>query len=321
MTFQPSRFLRGAHIQTLTAAVPVPGRDSDPTVWVPVPASVPAREGGEVSMKLRMKPGGHRPLVLLVHGVGGAATSSYVRRAGEAFYEAGYHVARLNLRGAGDSASHAPDLYHMGLTADIECSLELLGDDRRVSDLFMVGFSGGGTLALRTLSCSPRIFKKLRAVAALSPPLELAEVRANVERKRNLPYHMHVLRGLHRVARRFVLAQRKRATFGLRDIARSITVREFDRRITVPMHGFESVDAYDHGCSVSQLLGAIKTRTLVLHATDDPMVPVGPLLRSTVPGCVDVRTSSFGGHLGWVPSVKALTQTWATQQVLSFFEG
>jgi uncharacterized protein len=319
MKFHPSRLLRGPHVQTLTAAVPVLGKDTDATVWVPVPASVASRSAGETSLKLRTHGHGKKPLVLLVHGVGGAATSSYVRRAADVFSAAGYHTARLNLRGAGDSPARIPDLYHMGLTADIECALTMLAEYKEVSDLFLLGFSGGGSLSLRTLTQGAVLPGILRKVAALSPPLKLGEVRRNVERKRNLPYHMHVLRGLHRSARQFVLAQRERATFGLRDIARSITVRQFDRRITVPMHGFASVDAYDDGCSGHESLHTIKRPTLIVHAKDDPMVPVAPLLSCKVSSSVEIRTTEHGGHLGWVPSAKGLTRTWALVQVLDFF--
>jgi uncharacterized protein len=319
MKFQPSRLLRGPHVQTLSAAVPVLGKDLDATVWVPVPASVISRPSGETSLKLRMQKQGRRPLVLMVHGVGGAATSSYVRRAADVVYAAGYHCARLNLRGAGDSPTRIPDLYHMGLTADIECALAMLADYTDVSDLFLLGFSGGGSLSLRTLTEGVTLPGILRKVAALSPPLKLGEVRRNVERKRNLPYHLHVLRGLHRSARHFVLAQRARATFGLRDIAKSLTVREFDRRITVPMHGFESVDAYDDGCSGHASLHRITLPTLIVHAKDDPMVPIAPLLTCTASSSIEVRTTEHGGHLGWVPSAKGLARTWALDQVLNFF--
>jgi uncharacterized protein len=324
--FQPPKWLSGPHVQTLTAAMPLRGKDADLCIRVPIDATKPERGSGHALMYFRPQASGGAQLavpcrtVLLVHGVGGAASSSYVRRAANAFYALGYQVARLELRGAGESGGAIPDLYHMGLTDDLEQALHTLAARADVGELYLVGFSGGGSLSLRMLALrQTELAVKLVKVAALSPPLRLGEVRANVERKRCLPYHMHVLRGLHRSARRFVLRQPQRAPFGLLDIAKSIHVRAFDANITVPMHGFASVDSYDDECSVLSSVGAIRTPTLVVHAEDDPMVPVRALLEASFAPCVDVRISKQGGHLGWAGSARELESTWAIRQVQEFF--
>jgi uncharacterized protein len=298
----------------------------DATVRIPLAATNASRRGGSTTMHLRLR-AECGPAVLLIHGVGGAASSNYVKRGATAFFDAGYHVARLNLRGADESVYDAPDLYHMGLEVDLVEAVRMLARRADVSDVYVLGYSGGGSLSLKAAafwSALARSESPVRKVAALSPPIDLIETRANIERLRYVPYHMHVLRGLHRSARRFALRKNSPAPYTLKDIALSFTVREFDRRITVPMHGFDSVHHYDETSSALHDLPNIKIPTLIIHAKDDPMVPVAALERALKTASPDVSAllSLEGGHLGWAAAIDegSLKRTWAINQVLQFFE-
>jgi predicted alpha/beta-fold hydrolase len=327
VNFVPSRLLPNAHLQTLSTLIPLRKASNgvrDAIVHVPLAATMASRPAGSTTMRLRLR-ASRAPVVLLIHGVGGAASSNYVQRGATAFFEAGYHVARLNLRGADESVYNAPDLYHMGLAADLVEAVRMLSRRADVLDVVVLGYSGGGSLSLKAAA----IWSALREspvlkVAALSPPIDLVETRANIELARYLPYHMHVLRGLHRSARRFALRKKSPAPYTLKDIALAYTVREFDRRITVPMHGFDSVHHYDETSSALHDLPNIKIPTLIVHAKDDPMVPVSALERALKTAAPDVsaQLTNEGGHLGWAAAIdeSSLKRTWAISQVLQFFE-
>jgi uncharacterized protein len=306
--------------------------DGDDIVPVAIQASYPesGRAAGTTTLRLRLQPGGRpSPVVLLVHGVGGSAGSSYVRRGAHAFFDAGYHTARLNLRGAAESVYGAPDLYHMGLCDDLLAAVTNLSARPDTGDIFVVGYSGGAALVVKAAAHwskghGERTKSRVRKVAALATPIDLTEVRRNIERTRNLPYQMHVLRGLHRCARRFALRKGRHSPISLVDIARSVTVREFDTRITIRMHNFESVESYDALSSASLDMPNVNIPTLMLHAKDDPMVPVRALERAleNAPACFSFAISDHGGHLGWAHGTneEGLTQTWAVKRVLHFFQ-
>jgi uncharacterized protein len=276
---------------------------------------------------------------VLLHGVGGSESSLYVRRAEVAFLDAGYHVVSLNQRGAGDGAIRAASRYHVGLTADLDRVVRVLAREPVHDGVFVVGFSGGGNVALRlaaewgagSLGALGAATAKLtaprgvRAVAGLSAPLDLTRAAANLERWQAAPYRFHVLRGLLRGGRAFLRSQGSRASYTWSDLLAVRSLRDFDARVTVPMHGFASVSAYYEEAGAGPLLGQIELPSLVVHAEDDPMVPgssVWPALRNAS-AKVEVAVLPRGGHLGFVTefSRSGLTRNDALARVLAFFAG
>ena len=79
------------------------------------------------------------------------------------------------------------------------------------------------------------------------------------------------------------------------------SVYEFDDRITAPLNGFESANDYYRRCSCIGYLEGIETPTLILHATDDPLMTpdVVPETDRLGPG-VTLELCRHGGHVGFI---------------------
>ena len=77
----------------------------------------------------RIGPRPDRPMVLVVHGLGGSIDSTYVRATTLGLVRAGYAVARVDLRGVGDSSEHCRMLYHGGRSDDLRTVLRALADE------------------------------------------------------------------------------------------------------------------------------------------------------------------------------------------------
>jgi predicted alpha/beta-fold hydrolase len=108
-------------------------------------------------------------------------------------------------------------------------------------------------------------------------------------------------------------------------LARVRTVRAFDERVIVPMHGFRSAEQYYEVASAGPSLKDIRVPTLIVHADDDPMVPghtVRPYLFSALPSCVKVAWSDRGGHVGWYAGLgeQRWLHTWPMRAAIGFFE-
>jgi len=120
-----------------------------------------------------------RDACLLVHGAGGSSESGYMRRSALALAARGYHVLRLNLRGAGDGVRHASSIYHAGQTQDIDQVVRALSRDPRVARLFLVGYSLGGSQLLKLAgewgSSAPTA---VTGIATLSAPTDFPAVSA-----------------------------------------------------------------------------------------------------------------------------------------------
>ena len=317
--FAAPRFLRNAHLQTLGAALPL---------WTrPELASEPMRidlpGGGALRARASFHPDGECTAVVLVHGVGGSTESSYVRRSAVALYRAGYHVVRLNLRGAGDSMPDAPALYHAGLIEDPQVALEAVAARKEVKDVLLLGFSLGGNVSLKLAAkWGPAVPAYVRGVATISAPLDLVETSRALETLRTLPYRGYVLRKLLSQGREFARMHPGRAKYDPSRLRRLRTIRAYDEEVVAPMHGFCDAHDYYVNASSGPGLADIRVRTLVVHAGDDPMIPaisVRRWLRDASPS-VRVAWSERGGHVGWFAGVHehAWTNTWAIDRVVSF---
>jgi predicted alpha/beta-fold hydrolase len=271
----------------------------------PAPASTPWSTTvddprlGPITLRgaLRHQPEG-ASLVLLVHGLGGTIESHYMIRAARAAAKRGLGSLRLALRGADRSGE---DLYHAGLTADLAAALAspALAHYRR---LYVAGFSLGGHVTLRLALAPPD--RRLRAVASLCAPLDLAASCAAIDRPQARLYRRHVLTSLQEIYSH--VAQRGRAPAPLAQLAAITTIREWDRYAVVPRFGFASVDDYHAEMSAGPRLGELVLPALIAAAERDPMIPaatVRPALSALVGAGakkrdLEIRWLADAGHLG-----------------------
>jgi predicted alpha/beta-fold hydrolase len=279
-------------------------------------------EGGALHLRVTLRPE-RGPAVLLVHGIGGSSDSAYVLRAASALLAEGFHVARVDLRGAGASLADAPSLYHAGLSRDIEHAAAELASDPRVDGIGIVGFSLGGNMVLKLAGewgASPPPYA--RAVVAVSSLVDLEPASRALETSMTFPYRVYIMRSLLAVARGFRAAHPGRAQFSTDGLTPLSTVRDYDRAVVVPMHGFDSVEHYYATQSSGPLLGAITLPTLFAFAEDDPMIPassVTPWL-ARASASVEVAWSKRGGHVGWFETIsrEAFVQTWPIRAATAF---
>ncbi len=334
--FHLPRWLRSAHLQTLGAAAPLfsppPSHAGMATEALRIPLTVGddghARHALHASAWWATGDDGavsRRLAVVVVHGIGGSSASRYVVRAAVAIHRAGHHVIRLDLRGAGASIPDAPSLYHAGLSADLGVVVAELAKDPRVDGVVLLGFSGGGSMALKLAGeLGAAVPDALRGVVSISAPLDYVRVGAWMDTVGRLPYRFHVLRGLSTGAREFARQHPSRAHYRPRDVKRMSTFRHYDGTIIVPMHGFGDVDAYYAAASPGPWLPRIEVPTLLVHAEDDPMVP-GETVRPWIcdaSRAVRVELTRHGGHLGWVAGFDEASwvTAWPVRRALAFLD-
>lgn len=242
-------------------------------------------------------PNTDRPLAILIHGMTGSETSSYVLNASRHLLDRGYPVLRLNLRGCGASRPHCREHYHIGRTADFRRVLAQLPDDVTANGVVAVGYSMGGAMLLKYLG-EEGAFSPLRAAATICAPLDLAFTADHMLRRRNWLYHNYILTDL------------KKETLGpggeLSDEERAVvrsarSVREYDERFISPRYGFRGADDYYGLCAPLAYMPEVRVPTLVLAACDDPWIPAAYYRNfnwSDNPSLLSVMAEG-GGHLGF----------------------
>jgi predicted alpha/beta-fold hydrolase len=315
--FRPRPWLAGGHRQTLF------GYWSRRNLrWTPPVEDLVVDAGDGVRLLVRASwqaEPARRPTAVLVHGLGGCDEGSYGLATGELFWRAGWNVARMNMRGAGDGLAHCAQIYNAGLDSDLVAVVQALA--RRSPHVAPVGFSLGGNLVLLALGrSSGRLSAGVFAAAAVSPPLDLAACAASLERPPNLVYHTRYVRHLCAAYR-----ERQRLLPDLYEQGRergTRSVREFDQAITAYYGGFQGVDDYYTRSSAGPWLTHIDRPTLILAAQDDPMIPAQAVARWPLPvsGLVRREMTPTGGHVGFVAPTRAPGRFWAGERVTDFLQ-
>lgn len=322
--FTAPPWLASKHVQSLGAALPfwAPPRSFRPANAEFFRIPLPAR--GALHAHAWWQVGTPRgPAAILVHGVGGSSASRYVVRAAVSMHRAGWHVVRLDLRGAGESIPDAHELYHAGLTEDLRVAVDAVGRRAHVDGVALVGLSLGGHVVLRLVGeLGGGDAGPLRAAVAISAPLDLTRVTPAIERLRSLPYHRYVLRNLVRQGEAFAGAHPQLARYDVRALGRLRTIRAYDGHVIAPMHGFASADDYYERASAGPVIERIRLPTLLVHAEDDPMVPADTVRKwlTGAPPALEQAWSHRGGHVGWFRgmSESLWVNTWAMDRTKAF---
>jgi predicted alpha/beta-fold hydrolase len=253
--------------------------------------------GGGRLLLLEDQPGQGRPRawVLLVHGLGGNSSRPGVRRLAQALLAEGFGVWRLNLRGAGAGRSLATGTYAASCNSDLLPVLAAARQRAGGLPLLGAGLSLGGTVLLNALLERP---DGLDALACVSSPLDLTACSAQIDAPRNRLYQRVLLGGLIRQT----LADQQALPSG--DALRTIrSIRQFDTVVTAPRWDYPTVEHYYRQASPLPGLsgGTPLPPILLLHARDDPWVPVAPVLRlqQQAPAGLEAVVPSHGGHNGF----------------------
>ena len=240
------------------------------------------------------------PWLVLFHGLESSSTSRYAVAFALAARARGWHFSVPHFRGCSGELNLAPRSYHSG---DFEELGWMLGRirERAGAPVLAAGVSLGGNALLRWAEeAGSTAAPIVRAVAAISAPLDLTAAGAVIDRGFNwLAYSRTFLRTMKP---RALLKWRQHP--GLFDRERLIaarTLRDFDDCFTAPLHGFTGVDDYWRRASAKPHLQAIRVPALVLNARNDPLVPGDSLPGPHEAGAqVTLWQPDDGGHVGFV---------------------
>lgn len=243
--------------------------------------------------------GNTKPVIVIVHGLTGCAGSSYVLRTAHYFLSMGYNTVRLNLRGAGPARETCNGFYHAGRSDDIVRALGGLQAHDDVlfrQDCVLVGYSLGGSMVLNTVADQAGASGPVVAAATVSTPIDLAMTSETFRRPRNRIYQNWLLK---RMKQEVLGGQLTALERGAVNAARDVF--EFDDTFIGPHYGFGDAPTYYAQCSANRRLSEITVPTLVVHAVDDPWVPVAPYLAAdwqNAPAVTPVIVEG-GGHVGF----------------------
>jgi len=306
--FNPAWWLPSAHLQTM---------------W---PALAPRRLNLAVRRRRIELPDGdfldvdwvgeRGPIIVLLHGLGGDSTSHYARGMLRAIASRGWRAALMYFRGCSGEPNRLARGYHAGETGDLHTFITLLRQSEPQTPLAVIGYSLGGNVLLKWLGEQGNS-ATVEAAVAVSVPFNLANAADRVHQGFSRVYERRMLRSMQKLVTR--KAARLTLPWDKRTIAAIGSLREFDDRITAPLHGFRDAEDYYARASCKPYLAAISTPTLVIHAADDPfMSPAVVPAERELSAALTLELSPHGGHVGFVGGEPWAPHYWLETRVPAF---
>jgi predicted alpha/beta-fold hydrolase len=262
------------------------------------------------------------PTLLMLHGLNGSSDAHYMKGIAAKAFARGMNVVLLNQRNCGGTEHLSAGLFHSGLTQDARFVIDELTRVDGITAVAVAGYSLGGNLALKLAGEYGDVPPpSLRAVAAVSPILEISECVRALERRGNLLYQWNFVRDLKARLRR--KDKIRPGLFDLTRLRQVRTVRDFDDVYTAPHFGFADAEDYYHRASAMRVIDRVRVPALIITSEDDPFVPWQPFRDPKVTGnpSITLLLSPHGGHCGFVgPSTADNDGYWAETQIVEFVD-
>lgn len=307
--FKPAWWLKGPHLQTLW---PTFFRREIKNIML-MRERIELSDGDFVDLDWTEESDG--PLVLILHGLEGSITSPYAKGMLYAIQQCGFQGVFMHFRGCSGEMNRHPESYHSGDTKDVANIIDLLL--KRKKSLAVIGFSLGGNVLLKWLG-ELGMNSPIKAAVAISVPFELNKAVMRIQQGFSRVYDKHFVRVLCKKMRNKFKTKPAPIELSILDELR--TLRDFDDKVTAPLHGFQNAEDYYQKCSSRQFLKNIAVPTLLLQAKDDPFMTEDLLPHPfELSKTVTMELTEQGGHVGFVSgSLPWRAEYWLEQRVPQF---
>jgi hypothetical protein len=319
--FQPQRWLREAHLQSILSSLP-PRR-----LWTRWRARAVLRaaqpwvlECGD-GVRLQAAYSAHGPaparIAVLLHGWEGSANSIYVLSLATLLYSRGYAIVRLNLRDHGGTQALNQGLFHSCRLSDVTGALRAIAARCGTQPLYLAGYSLGGNFLLRACA-EPGLPASVRGIVAVSPVLEPEHTLRALEQGWPL-YHRYFVHHWSRSLRR---KQRLwPGTYNFDAMLRTRSLRLMTDALVRVCTEFADSACYLDGYSITGArLLTLGVPARILIADDDPMIPPADQVRLTPTSCLRIARTIRGGHCGFLTSLLgvAYSERFVAEQFAGF---
>jgi predicted alpha/beta-fold hydrolase len=257
--------------------------------------------------------------IVMAHGLEGSSSTHYMIGTAMKAFKAGFNVLRVNQRGGGGTHYLSPSPYHPGLSDDLRAIVKELTEVDGLKDLYILGFSMGGNQTLKLMGeYAEDVPKQIKGICSISPPINLEMVTKALNSPANYFFQANFLRVLHRSLRRYHRHYPTR--YDVSKEWKAFTLRRFEELFTAPCNGFSSVEEYYFQASSNRLLHKVKVPALVIHAQDDPFIPMKMFEQANFSSTTHLLAPAKGGHMGFLrDKIDEEDRYWAENRAIEFF--
>ena len=316
--FAPSWLIRNSQIQSILAT-----KSPRRRLWLKrgsqmealqEPHLLDAGDGVRLSGLLSRQPQGRKPrgLVALIHGWEGSHESVYLYSMACLLHQHGYDVFRLNLRDHAGTHALNREMFHSARSAEVINAIRAAQQIDPVQPLYVIGFSLGGSFALRVALHGPALGVRPALTIGISPAINPAATVRAID-------HGPTLFRLYFMEKWRKTLQAKKAAWPDYDFSafekiQSLwdTTRHFAEHYTEYGDMQRYFDAYT---LTPQMLMEAPSPVAVITAQDDAVIPFEDFAGLAPRGAVRAfLATERGGHCGFIENLKM--GSWAEARVL-----
>lgn len=241
--------------------------------------------------------------LIISHGLEGDSGRYYVKRTANYFHKKGWDVIAWNCRSCSGQMNRLPRFYHHGDTTDLSHVIDMAIAEE-YDEIVLFGYSMGGSMCLKYAG-EREINETIKAIITFSVPCNLRNSADVLKLKENQIYEK---RFLSKLIEKMKLKSSLFPDVLKMDIIDSIVdFDDFHKKITAPIHGFKSAEAFFDYSTCDRYLSAIKVPAFIGNALNDPMLGqlCYPIEIARNSKYVFLETPELGGHVGFTISGKS----------------
>jgi hypothetical protein len=313
--FNPPRLLRNPHIQSILNSIklrrPLVFRRSKGMRHTATSHILDCGEGVRLQGYFSGHNPGQKDLCILIHGWMGSSESSYLLSAAGIIWDNGLDVFRLNMRDHGATHHLNEGLFHSCRIDEVVGAVKRIQETFDHKHLFLAGFSLGGNFALRVAARAPAAGIKLDKVVAVCPVLYPPNTLIAMENGLQI-YHLYFMkkwRDSLRIKRKHFPHLK-----GLDRIAGFTSISDMTDYFVRKFTDYPDMMTYlkKYGI-IGQALENLEVPSIIIASNDDPIIPAKDLHHLAAPDCLNIITTQYGGHCGYLKDYHLAS--WADQQL------
>lgn len=259
-----------------------------------------------------------KKLVIVTHGLEGDSTRHYVTGMVKIFIDNGFDGLAWDCRSCGGEMNLLPRFYHHGDANDLRSVISYAISKYEYEEIFLVGFSMGGSLTIRALAEYPEwVPKQVKKGIVASVPIDLPSSVAELCKPGKRFYMNRFLKKLHvrlKIKSRMFPENR---LLNVEDYKKRIKdFYDFDSTYTAPLHGYKDAHDFYEKASVKPLLPNLDTPVLLIQAQNDPFLSPECFETNTSNSNVNLLITEKGGHVGF--QVRNSKLTFVESKALEF---
>ena len=272
------------------------------------------RLAGELNLAEPKQP--NKTLIILFHGWEGSSASNYVVSAAAQLTSQGFDTFRLNFRDHGDTHHLNKGIFNSTLVNEVADAIEALSESRTYTSMGIMGFSLGGSFALRVGLKAQSLSAPLKAILAVCPVLDPAHT-------------MHVLETGPFWYEHYFIKKWKRSLFKKlalfpeydyhQKLAKMKHLGEMNDYFIPLYTGYSTVEQYFDAYTITgDRLAATSCKTRIVSSEDDPVIPIADLDKIKQPSQLSISRQQYGSHCAFLQGLSC--PSWIDDYAVRYFD-